>query len=174
MALTNERLRQMVFESVTDVRTKFIVEALAVLLESQVGVGAVDDILDELIPVAPNTQTVLFGHKLGDYSGMDRTTLKAKFTKPDGSALTDADVDDIFEALGVVSGTAVPFEGFVRDKGTEQAGQTKESSGAESVKPQQSEVLPSPEKGKKLENLAPTQNLPKQVTTADKKDSGKK
>jgi hypothetical protein len=164
--LTNERLRQMVFESVTDVRTKFIVEALAALLESQVGAGTVDDILDELIPVAPNTQTVLFGRKLGDYSGMDRATLKDKFTKPDGSALLDVDVDTIFAALGVTTGTAVPFGAAVKDAGTQQVHQTKESSGAQSVSPKETTATTGDKEIKK--NLAPTQQLP------EKKESGKK
>jgi hypothetical protein len=165
MALTNERLREMVFDSVVDVRTKFIVEALAALLESQVGVGAVDDILDDLIPVAPNAQTVLFGRKIGDYSGMNRTTLKAKFTKPDGSALTDADVDDIFEALGVTSGTALPLGAASKDKGTEQVEETIESSGAESVKPKEPTATTGSKEIKK--DLAPTLQPARKVT--DKK-----
>ncbi len=119
MAITNERIRQMVFDAQTNPTDKFIVLALEALLESQVGAGATDAILDTFIPVAPTTQLVMFGHKLGDFSGLSRTQIKALFTKADGSALVDADVDAIFAALGATEGLGV-MNPFGSDEGTDQ------------------------------------------------------
>lgn len=60
-----------------------------------------NDVLDEMLATIPQTpsaepQAVMFGHTLGTYAGMNRQTIKDKF------GLTDANVDDIFEALGIV------------------------------------------------------------------------
>lgn len=113
--ITNERLRQILDAQSTFVDL-FMVKGMEALLESQLGAGAVDDILDDMIPEEVSPQTVMFGHKLGDYSGLNRATIKAKFTKPDGSALLDADVDAIFAALGVVSGTSAPLGGGAEEQ----------------------------------------------------------
>jgi hypothetical protein len=102
-AITNERLRQIVFDAQTDPTDKFIVLALEALLESQVGAGATDDILDTFLPEMTPSQTVMFGHKLGDYAGLDRATLKILYPE-----LTDGNIDDIYTALGATSGTSVP------------------------------------------------------------------
>jgi hypothetical protein len=108
MAVTNERIRQMIFDARTTFVDKFIVLALEKILEGETGPGTTDDLIDSLLPVAPSMQQVLFGRKLGDYSGFNRTQLKALFTKPDGSALLDADVDAIYAAAGVTEGTTAP------------------------------------------------------------------
>ncbi len=107
MAITNERIRSILSSQAT-YQERFIVQALMELLESQVGAGTTDDIIDSFLPVSPTQQAVMFGRKLGDYSGLSRTKIKALFTKPDGSALDNDDVDDIFAALGVVTGTSAP------------------------------------------------------------------
>ena len=106
---TNERLHQ-ILSAQTNVVDLFIIRALERIL-FELDPNAEDEILDDMLPDAPNTQAVMFGRQLGVYSGMSRTTLKAKFTKPDGSALTDADVDAIFAALGVTSGTSLAGPG---------------------------------------------------------------
>jgi hypothetical protein len=106
-AVTNERIRQMVFDAKTDPTDKFIVLALQALLESQVGAGATDTILDTFIPVGAAVQAVLYGHKLGDYAGLSRAQLKATFTFND-VPLNDAQVDAIFTALGATTGLSTP------------------------------------------------------------------
>lgn len=101
---TNERLRQ-ILSSETNLADLFIIKALErILLE--LDVNAEDEILDDMLPSAPNTQLVMFGHEIGVYSGLNRTTLKAKFKRDGINPLTDADVDAIFTALGVTTGTA--------------------------------------------------------------------
>jgi hypothetical protein len=75
-------------------------------LKLQWGEEVVNTILTNLATELPkNTQTVLFGQKVGMYSGLTRTQIKEKFEKPGNIPLTDADVDEIFTALGVASGT---------------------------------------------------------------------
>jgi hypothetical protein len=106
--VTAERLKEML-DNRPSVVELFIIRALEQLL----GEEDFNTIIDELIPETVNGQTVLFGHKLGEYSGLDRETIKDKFTNTDGSPLDDDDVDDIFEALGVVESEGVmnPFGG---------------------------------------------------------------
>lgn len=97
MPITAQQIKDILDNQPTVVEL-FIIRALEELL----GDTAFDALIDEMIPATVNGQTVLFGHKLGDYSGLDRTEIKAKFTKPNGTALDDNDVDEIFLALGVV------------------------------------------------------------------------
>jgi hypothetical protein len=106
MAITAERIKLMLDQRPSLIET-FIIRALEKLL----GPSDFNTIVDELVPVTVSGQAIMFGHKLGEYSGLDRTTIKAKFTNADGEALTDDNVDDIFEALGVVEGEGIfsPF-----------------------------------------------------------------
>ena len=107
MPLTAERLKD-ILENPTSFFQLFLIKALERILEGDVGPGTTDEILDEMLPATINSQLVMFGHKLGDYMGLDRTTIKAKFKKPDGSALSDANVDAIFAAAGIITGTSAP------------------------------------------------------------------
>jgi hypothetical protein len=106
MPLTAERLHD-ILGSQTNFYDLFVIRALERILE-ELNPAALDEILEEMLPTTINSQLVMFGHKLGDYMGLDRSTIKEKFTKPDGSALSDADVDDIFAAAGITTGTSIP------------------------------------------------------------------
>ncbi len=97
---SNERLRQ-ILSAQTNLTDLFIIKALERIL-AELDVNAEDEILDSLIPQAPNTQVKMFGRWLGDYSGLNRQKIKDLF------GLSDADVDAIFAALGVTQGTAIP------------------------------------------------------------------
>lgn len=103
MPLTSERIKE-ILNNQPNFYNLFLVRALEELL----GETAFNAIIDEMVPETVNAQATLFGRKLGDYMGLDRATIKEKFTRPDGTALTDDDVDDIFAAAGIVSGTSAP------------------------------------------------------------------
>jgi hypothetical protein len=125
---SNERLRQ-ILSNQTNLTDLFIVKALEALL-ADIDPGLEDAILDELVPDAPNTQVKLFGREIGVYAGLDRTKLKAKFDRDQaGNPLTDDDVDDIFEALGVTTGTTGPMGATSPQK----AAATKEDTSGESL-----------------------------------------
>jgi hypothetical protein len=106
MPLTAERLKD-ILDNQNSFFELFLVKSLERIL-NELDPLALDEILDAMIPETVNSQLVMFGRKIGDYMGFDRATIKAKFKKPDGSALTDADVDDIFEAAGIITGTSAP------------------------------------------------------------------
>ena len=121
---TNERLRQ-ILSSQSTVTELFIIKALEAIL-ANIDPTLEDQILDEFLPDTPAQQVVLFGRKLGVYSGLSRTKLKATFTRDGVNPLTDADVDDIFAAIGAVTGTAVPLGGG--DGSSAEAKKSSESS----------------------------------------------
>jgi len=106
MPLTAERLMD-ILDNQNSFFQLFIVKALERIL-NELNPAALDEILDAMLPATVNSQLVMFGHKLGDYMGLDRATIKNKFTKSDDSPLLDADVDAIFAAAGITTGTSLP------------------------------------------------------------------
>jgi hypothetical protein len=97
MAVTRERLRALL-GSQASLEQWFIIRALEHIMDT-VDPGSVNELLDELIPSAPVAQALYFGRPLSFYSGLSRTRMKAA-----DIGLTDAQVDAIFTALGIVSG----------------------------------------------------------------------
>lgn len=95
MAVTRERLRA-ILGAQASLEQWFLIRALETLL----GDAATNSILDELIPAAPAAQALYFGRPLGFYSGLSRARMKQA-----DIGLTDEQVDAVFEALGIVSGT---------------------------------------------------------------------
>jgi hypothetical protein len=86
----NQRLKD-TFGTLTH-REQFIVECLARL----VGDEGVDEILDEILPQAPETEKIVFGKPLNFYAGLSR----ARLTQAD-IGLTDEQVDEVYRELGV-------------------------------------------------------------------------
>jgi hypothetical protein len=92
---------------------EFLIENAPLSLQLRFMVLGIKELLGEettetilsSFPTTSGSPLELFGRRLGLYSGLTRTQIKTKFKRPNGTALTDADVDEIFALLGVTFGT---------------------------------------------------------------------
>ena len=87
--------------------SRFLYLAISTLLEEVVGAGTTDSLIDSLLPATPTQLAAFGGYSLAFFAGLSRDRIKLIHRRDNGNLFSDADVDSIYTALGIVESESV-------------------------------------------------------------------
>src|ERR1051326_2187622 len=118
--------------------SRFLYLAISTLLEEVVGAGTTDSLIDSLLPATPTQLAAFGGYSLAFFAGLSRDRIKLIHRRDNGNLFSDADVDSIYTALGIVESESV----------SKPESLSPESVSAKASEPESSESKDSEPKGK--------------------------
>src|ERR1051326_426587 len=108
--------------------SRFLYLAISTLLEEVVGAGTTDSLIDSLLPATPTQLAAFGGYSLAFFAGLSRDRIKLIHRRDNGNLFSDADVDSIYTALGIVESESVSKPESVSAKASEpESSESKDS-----------------------------------------------